>query len=49
MGLTHSRRRWRAEETSAVHPSSANNINEKKTNKDEEEGEKEEKNDEVCF
>jgi hypothetical protein len=38
MGLTNSRRLWRGEETSAVHPSSANNIDEKK-----------ETNDEVCL
>ncbi len=38
MGLTNSRRWWRREETSTVHPSSANNIDEKK-----------ETNNQVCF
>jgi hypothetical protein len=38
MGLTNSRRWWRREETSTVHPSSAKNIDEKK-----------ETNDQVCF
>ena len=44
MGLTNSRRWWRAEETSAIHPSSANIIDQEKTKDDEEE-----KNNEVCF
>jgi hypothetical protein len=39
MGLTNSRRWWRGEETSAVHPSSLNNIDELKK----------ETIDEVCF
>ncbi len=39
MGLTNSRRWWRGEETSAVHPSSDNNIDELKK----------ETIDEVCF
>jgi hypothetical protein len=39
MGLTNSRRWWRGEETSAVHPSSANHIDELKK----------ETIDEVCF
>ena len=39
MGLTNSRRWWRGEETSAVHPSSINNIDELKK----------ETIDEVCF
>jgi hypothetical protein len=35
MGLTNSRRWWRGEEMSTVHPSSANNIDEKKETNDE--------------
>jgi len=45
MGLTNSRRWWRREETSTVHPSSINDIDEKKMNEDE----KKETIDEVCF
>jgi hypothetical protein len=47
MGLTNSRRLCREEETSAVHPSFADNIDQKKTNDDDEE--EKEKIDEVCF
>ncbi len=47
MGLTNSRRLRRVEETSAVHPSYVDNIDQKKTNEDEKE--EEEKINEVCF
>ena len=42
MGLTNARRWYRVEETSVMHSSFAENIDEKKTNEDEETGE-------VCF